>query len=53
MGLKGIARWDEELDQLSERIGAHVRRIEPRTRVTAYIRAVVGGGAVGVERRNG
>jgi SRSO17 transposase len=44
-----VARWAGELDALSERIGAHVKRVEPRRRLAAYMRAVVGG----AERRNG
>lgn len=53
VGLREVARWGEELNQLSERIGAHVKRVEPRERVKPYMRSVIGGSATGVERRNG
>lgn len=53
VGAAEVARWGEELDRLSERIGAHVKRVEPRERMRAYMRTVIGGSATGVERRNG
>ncbi len=47
--LGAVGRWARELEGLSAHIGRHVVRPEPRRRLTAYLRAVVGG----VERRNG
>lgn len=53
VGAREVERWGEELDRLSERIGAHVKRVEPRERIKPYMRTVIGGSATGMERRNG
>ena len=43
-----IARWKAGLDALHERVGQHVRRIEPRRRMRAYLEALLSG----VDRKN-
>lgn len=48
-----LDRWQTALTHVSERVSHFVKRPEPRRRLTAYLRAIVAGGAEGVERRNG
>ena len=48
-GMQQVVRWGQQLDALGGRIGAFIAHAAPRRRVTAYLRAVVGG----VDRRNG
>src|SRR5687768_14968076 len=43
-----VAAWAAELDDIHGRIGRHVRRPEPRRRVQAYLRGLLGS----VERKN-
>ncbi|MDP2753888.1 MAG: IS701 family transposase [Nitrospirota bacterium] len=47
--MQQVVRWGQQLDALGGRIGAFIAHAAPRRRVTAYLRAVVGG----VDRRNG
>lgn len=47
--IASVRGWSEELDAVTERLGKHFARSEPRRRAGQYLRGLLGA----VERKNG